>query len=48
MVVLETLLRDRAKWVFDSVDGARGKTAWEVVTEPSLLEEGTEEIYGEF
>ncbi|VDP50392.1 unnamed protein product [Schistosoma margrebowiei] len=33
MVVLGTLLRGRAKAVYDSLDGAGGKTTWETVTE---------------
>ncbi|CAH8499614.1 unnamed protein product [Schistosoma margrebowiei] len=33
LVVLGTLLRGRAKAVYDSLDGAGGKTKWETVTE---------------
>ncbi|CAH8664376.1 unnamed protein product [Schistosoma haematobium] len=33
LVVLGTLLRGRAKAVYDSLDGAGGKTTWETVTE---------------
>ena len=37
-VVLGTLLRGRAKAVYDSLDGAGGKTTWEAVTERLIVE----------